>query len=163
MFPVGNRVQAIDSFLPGIWSEWLEAGHVIGWHSMHHADFGHLSADELRRDIAEFNQVFQDVLGQPDFKVRYARATFGNYGIDGAQFAEVAEEQGLTWVLWSSIPSHSNTILPLEHPDAILNGDISLFHVRWQDQYWLERYVEQCRLRGLEMVTVHDLQLVPSA
>ncbi len=159
MFPVGNRVRAVDALVPGIWAEWLAMGHEIGWHSMNHEDFGSKTADDLRVDIAEFTRTFREVLGDDTFTLRWARTPFGNYD-SGEHFAEVGEELGLTWVLWGPIPSHANSD-PLERPDSIKNGDISLFHVRWQDQYWLERYVEFVRMRGFEMVTLSGMRLVP--
>lgn len=157
MFPVGNRLKAVDRLVPGIWNEWLDAGHVLAWHSMDHLDFGQLTADDLRRDIDRFNSEMAEVLGLPGWQTRYARATYGNYG-EGEHFAQVADEYGITWVLWNRIPSHSRAE-PLEHEGSIQNGDIALFHVRWQDQYWIERYVEFCRERGFAMLSLEELVL----
>jgi hypothetical protein len=67
-------------------------------------------------------------------------------------------------VLWSVIPSHANYIgktYGLDFPDAVHDGDIALFHVRWQDQYWMEKFVDELRRRGLEMVTLSELQFEP--
>jgi len=158
MFPVGPRLKAVDDLIPGIWQEWLEMGHEIGWHSMTHDDFGSKSEQELHDDVAEYIKTFRDVLGDESLQIRWGRAPFGNYG-EGGHFARVGEEFGITWALWSTIPSHAN-FGPLEAPDSIKNGEISLFHVRWQDQYWLERYVEFVRNRGFQMVTLSDLRLV---
>lgn len=161
MFPVGNRVKAVDDLVPGIWNEWLEQGHVFGWHSMNHDNFGELTADDLRRDIDQFNETFAEVLGIPGWQARYARATYGDYG-PRDHFAEVGEEYGLTWVLWNKVPSHARAE-PLENEDSIKNGDITLFHVRWQDQYWIEHYVTFCRERGFSMVALDEMTLVSSA
>lgn len=144
---------------PGIWQEWVGMGHELGWHSMRHDDFGQLTAEDLRKDIDDFTDVFREVLGDPGFTLRWARAPYGNYWPNVENFEVVAKERGLTWVLWGPIPSHANND-PLEWPNSIENGDISLFHVRWQDQYWLERYVGFVRERGFEMVTLSNMKLV---
>ncbi len=164
MFPVGKRVPEIEAQFPGIWREWLAAGHEIGFHSINHERMDLMTPDQLRAEIAEFNRLVGEAVGDANFRVRWARATYGNYGGDRTSFAHIAAEFGLTWVRWSVIPSHSSYVghlYGMQFPDALHNGDIALFHVRWIDQYWLERYVEECRRRGIRMVTLSQMQLVP--
>lgn len=164
MFPVGNRVPAIEQENPGAWRAWLDAGNEIGYHTVDHVNLSEVGYDFLRDDIIHFNQIVGEAVGDPDFQVRWARAPWGDYGYDRAIFERAAEEFGITWVLWSVIPSHANYIgktYGLDFPDAVHDGDIALFHVRWQDQYWIERYVEELRRRDLEMVTLSDLRLEP--
>lgn len=164
MFPVGKRVPEIEAQFPGIWREWLEAGHEIGFHSINHERMDLMAPEQLRTQIVEFNRLVGEAVGDADFRVRWARVTYGNYGGDRTLFAQIAEEFGLTWVRWSVIPSHSSYVghlYGMQFPDAIHNGDIALFHVRWIDQYWLERYVEECRRRGIRMVTLSEMRLVP--
>ena len=164
MFPVGNRVPAIEEQNPGIWRKWLDEGNEIGYHTMDHVNLSEVGYDFLRADIIEFNQTVGEAVGDPDFHVRWARAPWGAYSGDRAIFEQAAQEFGITWVLWSVIPSHANYIgktYGLDFPDAVHDGDIALFHVRWQDQYWMEKFVDELRRRGLEMVTLSDLELAP--
>lgn len=163
LFPVGKRIPEVDAQFPGIWQEWLEAGHEIGFHSLNHERMDLMTPEQLRSEIAEFNRLVGEAVGDPTFRVRWARATYGNYGGDRALFAQMAEEFGLTWVRWSVIPSHASYVghlYGMQFPDAIHNGDIALFHVRWQDQYWIERYVEECRRRGVGMVALSGMRLM---
>lgn len=158
MFPVGPQIRRVEEMFPGIWADWLAAGHELGWHSINHADFGQLTAADLREDIDAFTAICREVLADPTFTLRWARAPYGNYWPNIENFEVVAKDYGLTWVLWGPIPSHAKAD-PLEWPNSIENGDISLFHVRWQDQYWLERYVGFVRERGFEMVTLSEMKL----
>lgn len=163
LFPVGNRIQPIEDQFPGIWREWLAAGHEIGFHSLNHDQMDSMTAEQIEAEIVEFNRLVGEAVGDPDFRVRWARATYGDYGGDRAKFAGIAQEFGLTWVRWSIIPSHRTYvghIYGMQTPDAIRSGDIALFHVRWIDQYWIEKYVEECRRRGVQMVTLSQMQLV---
>ena len=166
LFPVGKRVPEVEAQFPGIWREWLEAGHEIGFHSLTHERMDLMTPEQLRAEIAEFNRLVGEAVGDPAFRVRWARATYGNYGNDRALFAQMAQEFGLTWVRWSVIPSHASYVghlYGMQFPDAIHNGDIALFHVRWQDQYWIERYVEECRRRGIRMVSLSEMRLMEEA
>lgn len=164
MFPVGNRVPAIEEQNPGVWRKWLDVGNEIGYHTMNHVNLSEVGYEFLRADIIEFNRTVGEAVGDPEFRVRYARAPWGAYSGDRAIFEQAAQEFGITWVLWSVIPSHANYIgktYGLDFPDAVHDGDIALFHVRWQDQYWMEKFVDELRRRGLEMVTLSELQFEP--
>ncbi len=163
MFPIGSRVAAIEALYPGLWQRWLDAGHEIGFHSLHHDRLDLMTPEQLAAELTEFNRIVGEAVGDPTFRVRWARSTFGEYGGSRDMFAEAAEDFGVTWVLWSINPSHVNYIghiYGMQHSKAVQNGDIALFHIRWQDQYWIERYVEECRRRGIAMVTLSQMQLI---
>jgi peptidoglycan/xylan/chitin deacetylase (PgdA/CDA1 family) len=158
MFPVGDRIVEVEQVVPGFWKLLVDRGHEIGFHTMHHDDLGDASTDQLRREIEEFNQILAEVLGLPGFAVRYGRATYGNYG-KRVQFEQTAQQMGITWVLWSSIPS--NVSAPsLEFDDAITAGEVALFHVRYQDMYRLSPYIDACLERGLSLATLREMPLV---
>jgi peptidoglycan/xylan/chitin deacetylase (PgdA/CDA1 family) len=163
-FPVGYRVPEIEQQFPGFWRRWLDAGNEIGYHTMQHKHVNLMSPDELRADIDAFNATVGAAIGDPSFRVRWARAPGGEYNGAKQMLDEIAQEYDLTWVLWNSVPSSAKYVghlYGMQYPDAIVDGDIALFHIRWQDQYWLERYVEECRTRGVKMVTLSQTQLIP--
>jgi peptidoglycan/xylan/chitin deacetylase (PgdA/CDA1 family) len=158
MFPIGDRIPEVEKLIPGFWRTLLEQGHEVGFHTMHHDDMGDASTEKLYNELLAFNQAVADAVEIPNFKVRFGRATYGNYG-NRTQFREVARELGITWVLWSAIPS-SASAPPPARADAVRPGDIALFHIRYQDLYKLPAYIEACQQRDLALVTLRQLSLI---
>ncbi|MBN1310003.1 MAG: polysaccharide deacetylase family protein [Anaerolineae bacterium] len=155
-FPIGVNIPYLEEQIPGLWNDLLEAGHEIGYHSMYHADLSRASAEQLRSDLGKFNHTLAAALGDRNFRVRFGRAPYGGYG-NGEAFLQVGEEMGVTWLLWSTVPAVMVKTIPLDHLAAISNGDIALFHVTGTDMYWLEKYVQECAKREIEMVSIADL------
>ncbi len=152
-FPVGLRMARLDSAIPGVWAALLAAGHEIGYHSLYHRSLVRATAEKLRTELETFNEIVRELTGDDTYEVRYGRAPYGNYG-DRVAFQEIAEEMGITWLLWSTVPPTAS------EPLAVTAGDIPLFHDRGVDMYWLERYIAKCREMSLEMVSLSDLTLV---
>ncbi len=161
LFPIGDRIPVVEQTVPGLWQSLLTAGHEIGFHSMHHTDLGKKTTSQLLDEVEQFNRAVSQVTGSTSFSVRYGRPPYGNYG-DRTQFSEIAKKLGITWVTWSTVPSSADA-MPLDVPQAITPGDIALFHIRWQDMAKLPPYITACRQRGLRLVTLSQLALVPSA
>ena len=159
MFPIGRYIPLLDNESPNIWRRLLDAGHEIGYHSLGHTRLAGATVDELREEIAQFNTLVGEAVGDPAFRVRYARAPFGDLGNDPTNFREAAHELGIIWVLWQSIPIPALSSFRLEESDSIRNGDIALFHDNWQEIDYLEPYMQACRERRFEMVTLSGLHL----
>jgi peptidoglycan/xylan/chitin deacetylase (PgdA/CDA1 family) len=160
MFPIGRNVPLLNNDVPNMWRRLLESGHEIGYHSLEHKRLAGATVDALREEILQFNSLVGEVIGDPSFRVRFARAPFGDYGANPENFREVARELTIVWVLWQVIPIP--TLAPsfwLEAPDSIQNGDIALFHDTWQETDYLEPYIRACREREFEMVTLSGLEL----
>lgn len=70
-------------------------GHIIGTHTMTHANLRELSREEQRREIVGVNEMVEAATGQ---KVRYFRPPFGAYNEDTLA---LMEELGLELINWS--------------------------------------------------------------
>jgi len=160
LFPIGDRIPVVENVNPGFWRWALEQGHEIGFHSMHHDDLGQATADDLLAEVLQFNHAVGLAVGDASFRARYGRPPYGNYG-DRTQFVQVGAQSGMTWILWSTVPSSADA-LSLALPEAITPGDVALFHVRWQDMAKLQPYLDACRKRGLEFVTLSHMRLISS-
>lgn len=159
LFPIGCNIPLLSNEIPGIWRRLLDAGHEIGYHSLEHTRLAGATVGELREEILQFNTLVGEAIGTPSYRVRYARAPFGDHGDDPANFREIAEEMNIIWVLWQVIPVPALSQFSLEEPNSIQNGDIALFHDNWQEIDQLELYIQMCRERGFEMVSLSGLRL----
>lgn len=158
LFPIGRNIPRLNGESPGIWRGLLDAGHEIGYHSLEHTRLAGATVEQLRDEISRFNALVAEAVGDPGFRVRYCRAPFGDHGDDPTNFRVVAAEMGVIWVLWQTTPSW--VTFEIDAPDSVRNGDISLFHDRWQDYSRLEPYMQVCRERGFEMVSLSGLRLI---
>jgi peptidoglycan/xylan/chitin deacetylase (PgdA/CDA1 family) len=159
VFPIGRNIPLLNNDIPNLWRRLLNGGHEIGYHSLEHQRLAGATVDELREDIRRFNALIGEAVGDPSFMVRYARAPFGDHGDDPANFREIARELSIVWVLWEVIPIPALSDFRLEEPTSIQNGDIALFHDNWQEIDYLEPYMQVCRERGFEMVSLSGLRL----
>lgn len=157
-FPVGRNISYLEGHIPGIWRGLLDAGHEIGYHSLYHTNLADATPEDIRDEIVRFNELVGTAIGNPGFRVKFCRAPYGDYGETRANFRTVSEELGVIWVLWRTSPSWSD--FSVDDPGAIGNGDIALFHDRWQDMERLGPYVEACRVRGMAMVTLSQMTLI---
>ncbi len=73
----------------------LEAGHLVGNHTMTHPRLAWQSAKRIRREIVDANALLEDVLGT---RVRHFRPP---HGARRPYVIEVANELGLTTVQWN--------------------------------------------------------------
>jgi peptidoglycan/xylan/chitin deacetylase (PgdA/CDA1 family) len=158
VFSIGRNIPRLNGERPGIWRELLDAGHEIGYHSLEHTRLAGATVEQLRDEISRFNTLAAEAVGDSGFRVRFCRAPFGDHGDDWTNFRVVAAEMGVIWVLWQTTPSW--VTFDIDAPDSVRNGDIALFHDRWQDYSRLEPYMQVCRERGFEMVTLSGLRLI---
>jgi peptidoglycan/xylan/chitin deacetylase (PgdA/CDA1 family) len=158
LFPIGRNIPRLNGERPDIWRGLLAGGHEIGYHSLEHTRLAGATVEHLRNEISQFNALVAEAVGDPGFRVRWCRAPFGDHGEDWTNFRTAAAEMGVIWVLWQTTPSW--VTYDIYASDSVRNGDIALFHDRWQDFSRLEPYMQVCRERGFRMVTLSGMSLV---
>lgn len=157
LFPIGRNILYLNRHIPNLWINLLNAGHDVGFHSLRHDRLANTPAADILQEVLRFNELMGQAIGG-SFRVRYGRATYGDYGETNDNFREVAEATGLIWVLWSLSPGQEG--YTLEYPEAIRNGDIAIFHDEWNNIERMRWFVNGCRERGLQMVSLSEIWLV---
>lgn len=91
-FVTGNYIKKE----PDLIRRMVEEGHIVGNHSMHHADLTNVGAKRLKKEVEELEQVYTKVTGKKDMK--YFRAP---RGVFSERTLALTEKLGYTNVFWS--------------------------------------------------------------
>jgi peptidoglycan/xylan/chitin deacetylase (PgdA/CDA1 family) len=157
LFPVGRNIRYLNWQIPNFWLNLLNAGHDVGFHSLNHDRLANEPAADILEEVLRYNELMGQAIGG-SFRLRYGRATYGDYGETDSNFREVAEATGMIWILWSLSPAqHGYT---LDDTEAIQNGDIAIFHDEWDNIERMRWFVHGCRERGLQMVSLSEMWLI---
>jgi peptidoglycan/xylan/chitin deacetylase (PgdA/CDA1 family) len=122
-----------------LWQEIYADGFTIGYHTTHHV--AGLTEDQLVEDRDQFEKIFQQLLGDPGFRVQYVRAPFGMWD---ASWLKWVQDNQLTNVRWNEVPNAKTTFQEVE--DAFrypTGGGIILLHARPFDARWLTDSIDQ--------------------
>jgi peptidoglycan/xylan/chitin deacetylase (PgdA/CDA1 family) len=114
-FFIGDRMRQY----PDLVRQVAAAGYTIGYHSMDHRDFKHASKEAIERDIIQFKNTLNTILGQ-EYPLSLGRPPYGGFAAGASQMALPAgarsynglsqrvapairtafQDQGLQLVLW---------------------------------------------------------------
>lgn len=161
-FVTGKNAEKYPEVLKRIHRE----GHVIGNHSWNHPDFSKLSLDEVKQEISQTEELFQQLL---QISPTFVRPPFGAMN---DQLRQYIQQSPYTVIHWS-IDTKDWTEKPAEEIMEVVRkelkgGDILLFHSAGGGQSLqgtvdvLPQVIQYIRQQGLEPVTVDQLIQIPA-
>lgn len=154
-------------FLCGVWvntypeyvKEIANRGHEIGNHSLTHPHMNKLSAEEVKKELTELDDVIESLTGK---RCTLFRPPYGEYNDTVINAVREAGYEPIQWsrdtVDWKKERS-AQTIL-----DGVLqkltSGDIILCHNNgYKIETYLPTLIETCQQNGYTFVTVSELLL----
>lgn len=133
-----------------------ENGHEMANHSDTHAAFSKISREEIKQEILNCNQKFEEITG---IKPKLVRAPSGDYD---NKSIEVAEALGMKMIQWDcdsldwkllSVEQMYNRVV-----NKVQNGSIVLFHNGVENTpEALDKILAKLKTDGYEFVTVSEL------
>jgi peptidoglycan/xylan/chitin deacetylase (PgdA/CDA1 family) len=161
-FVVGKNAKKYPEVLKRMYRE----GHLIGNHSWNHSDFSKLTLDQVKEEISQTEQLFQEHL---HITPTFVRPPFGAMN---DQLRDYIEQSPYTVIHWS-IDTKDWTEKPAQEIMKVVQkelnaGDILLFHSAGGGQSLqgtvdvLPQVIEYIRQQGLEPVTVDQLIQIPA-
>lgn len=131
----------------------------LGNHSWDHADFTALSADQVRAEIVQTDDLLFQMTGR---RSRLFRLPFGTYTDETLQ---VISQMGFYTIQWDSAtgdpdPSFDAATILGEVQRTVQNGSIIIMHANgrgWHTADALPAIIEYLQGRGFQLVTVSQL------
>ena len=145
---------------PEIINKMVEEGHIIGNHSMKHADMTKKSAEAFTSELRQFEELYESIIGSP--MPKYYRPPEGVFNECNLV---AANEMGYKTILWSATYVDWDTkkqptreyafekLLPRLHPGAIL----LLHSTSATNAEILHDLIAECRKLGYEFKGLEDL------
>lgn len=141
---------------PELVREEFQAGNEIGNHTYHHIDLSQASSQAITREWQTGNKIIASITGRaPSF----CRPPSGSYN---EQVVTLANESGLTMVLWSRYPhdygSPPARVITARVLNGVTNGDIILLHDGVEDTITaLPDIITGLQQRGFRIVLLEEL------
>jgi len=131
------------------------AGHDIGNHSYSHKDLKELDVEEARQEIRKAQNAIKSATGVTP---KWFRPPYGSYNADTRT---IAEEEGVSVVLWNLSPddwkSPGEAVIRQRVTSGVKDGSIVLLHVKEQTLKSLPRLIEELTEIGYELVGLSDI------
>lgn len=137
---------------PDVAREIVARGHLLECHGWDHSEMTALSDAEVRKQIADFLAVSEEIL--PGYEVKYIRFPFGSRN---DRVRKLAAEAGLQSVMWSG---ESGGVVPDTYShvvDRVYPGQIVLSHsTRPYDITLVEKIMKTLAEQGYKFETVDE-------
>jgi len=145
---------------PELIARMVEEGHIIGNHTVSHADMTTKNAKEFGDELKKFEEIYESIIGSPTPK--YYRPPEGVFNESNLA---VANELGYETVLWSATyadwdnkkqPSHEHAfekLMPRLHPGGI----ILLHSTSATSTEILGEFIAKCRAEGYEFRNIDEI------
>ncbi len=127
-FPVGIALENAAAKTPDLWKTLLSQGHEIGYHTYSHSFPDTLSSVEFRDDYDQWYSAASKASGTEP-KVRFARPPYGQLSFS---FLNLCNQKSLKAAMWTDSWGMADVYFEKEK-ERSQNGDIILFHIRYQD------------------------------
>lgn len=131
------------------------AGHDIGNHIYSHKDLKELDVEEARQEIRKAQNAIKSATGVTP---KWFRPPYGSYNADTRT---IAEEEGVSVVLWNLSPddwkSPGEAVIRQRVTSGVKDGSIVLLHVKEQTLKSLPRLIEELTEIGYELVGLSDI------
>lgn len=154
-------------FLCGVWvkaypdyvKQLAAEGHVIGNHSLSHPHMNKLTAEQIRAEISDLDDIIEELTGQ---RCTLFRAPYGEYNNTVVQTVREMGYEIVQWnrdtVDWKESRSASdilNAVLP-----KLASGDIILSHNNgFKIKEYLPVLIQSAKEKGYTFVTIPELLL----
>lgn len=123
---------------PQLWRDIVAAGMEIGYHTRFHMSW--LTPEELDTDFTLFTQEVRDILGDPDYSIRYIRPPRGAWDENWLSWGE---SRGLITVRWNVvIPDNTLEAVIIAARNRRIGGSILLMHTGRTDLQWLQDNID---------------------
>jgi len=148
-FMLGNMARANPDLVQRVASEW----HEVASHTMYHQNLGKLSEAAVKSDIAEANEVFQNILGHTPSLVRPPYGSIND---------AVRTNAGTPLILWSVDTldwknKDTNSIISTTM-SQVYDGAIILMHdIHPTSVEAIPTLIDTLRSSGYEFVTISEL------
>lgn len=171
-FVVGAQLDAY----PDLWRQAVEDGHEICNHTYRHADLTALSSEEIRAEIARWEETAIKVLGEEYVAKMHSEFPYirypGGRGHNDERVNQVITELGLIPIAWTTdtyyavLKHHDLSQEPVApiaqkvQTHMIMeskNGSISLLHWNKWDIFYLEEIIKGIEEKGLKLVSVSQV------
>lgn len=140
-FPNTRNIPLDNPEIVALWRDIYQSGFEIGYHTTNHVSEG-VSQAEFEADFDQFSQKMQEVLGDQDFSIKFARPPYGAWT---EQWMGFIRAKNLSNVRWNYVPDAESGGMEYfaattRHPRG---GRIILLHPRVWDEAWLGSHLSQ--------------------
>lgn len=139
-----------------LWRDLVAAGHEIGYHTRLHTSW--LTQDELTADFGLFQDEVRQILGDPNYAIRYVRPPNGAWNDEWQTWAA---NQGVLTVRWNfTAPAAEVPYIQAVLQNRAQGGSILLLHASKTDFEWLSANLKALvAMRGVDdtPITVNSL------
>jgi peptidoglycan-N-acetylmuramic acid deacetylase len=136
----------------------VEDGHLIANHTMTHKDFNLLTDEQVKKEIADFEQMYKDLTGKEVEK--YFRFPYGRYNM---HLLDLVSEMGYTSVFWSTAmrdwePRKNGAEDPYNDiMNNLHDGNVILMHQGSKENMEaLDRIIKEVKKAGYEFALVNE-------